>query len=132
MKMTMSIKKHFGTSVLSAALLLACGVPALAEHSQRVTFNHDFVLNGTTFQAGKCIVRWETHSPEATVEFVRHNKVVLTTTGRVEKRSEAYVRDAVVYNTGTDGTLSLIEIRSAYSNKVLVFDQKDLTQKASR
>lgn len=123
MKMKMSIKKHLGTTVLSAALLLACGLPAFAETSQRVTFAHDFALNGTTFQAGKYLVRWKTHSPEATVEFVRHNKVVLSTEGRVEKRSKTYNRDEVVYNTGADGTLSLIEIRSAYSNKVLTFNQ---------
>jgi hypothetical protein len=132
MKTKMSIEKHLGTTVLSVALLLACAVPALAETSQRVTFAHDFALNGTTLQAGKCIVRWKTHSPEATVEFVRHNKVVLSTEGRVEKRSKAYDRDAVVYDTGADGTFSLLEIRSAYSDKVLVFDQNDLTQKASR
>jgi len=130
--MNMSIRKYLGTSVLSAALLLACGVPALAENSQRVNFSRDFVLNGTTIPAGKCYVRWETHSPEATVQFVRHNKVVLSTEGRVEERSNTYGRDAVVYDTAADGTVSLIEIRFAGSNKVLAFDQKDLTLKAAR
>lgn len=135
MKMNMSIKKHLGTTVLSAALLLVSGIPALANHSagsQTVNFNRDFVLNGTAVPAGKCSVRWQTHSPEATVEFVRHNKVLLSTEGRVEKRSKFYDRDAVVYDTAADGTMSLVEIRFAWSNKVLVFDQKDLTQKASR
>jgi len=129
--MNMSIRKHLGTSILSAALLLACGIPALAQNTQTVTFHHDFVVNGATVPAGKCLVRWETHSPEATVEFVQHHKVVLSTEGRVEERSKAYDRDAVVYNTAADGTMSLVEIRSAYSNKVLVLNQPQPTLKAA-
>ena len=121
--MNMNIRKSLGTSVLSVALLLASGIPALASHSATVTLSHDLVLNGTTLPAGKCSVRWETHSPEATVEFVQHHKVVLSTEGRVEERSKGYDHDAVVYNTAPDGTMSLVEIRFAYSNKVLVFNQ---------
>ena len=121
--MNMNIRKSLGTSVLSVALLLASGIPALAKDSRAVTLSHDVVLNGTTLPAGKCSVRWETHSPEATVEFVQHHKVVLSTEGRVEERSKGYDHDAVVYNTAPDGTMSLVEIRFAYSNKVLVFNQ---------
>jgi len=122
-EMNMNIRKYLGTSVLSVALLLASGIPALAKDSRTVTISHDFVLNGTSLPAGKYIVRWETHSPEATVEFVQHHKLVLSTEGRVEERSKGYDRDAVVYNTASDGTMSLVEIRFAYSNKVLVFNQ---------
>jgi hypothetical protein len=122
-RMNMNIRKSLGTSALSVALLLASGIPALAKDSRAVTLSHDVVLNGTTLPAGKCSVQWETHSPEATVEFVRHHKVVLSTEGRVEERSKGYDRDAVVYNTASDGTMSLAEIRFARSNKVLVFNQ---------
>ncbi|MGA2474989.1 MAG: hypothetical protein ABSF73_00030 [Terriglobia bacterium] len=121
--MNVNIRRSLGTSALSVALLLASGIPALAKNSRTVTFGHDFVLNGTTVPAGKCSVQWETHSPEATVEFVQHHKVVLSTEGRVEERSQSYDRDAVVYNTASDGTMSLVEIRFADSNKVLVFNQ---------
>ncbi|MGD0457194.1 MAG: hypothetical protein ABSC21_05550 [Terriglobia bacterium] len=119
----MNIRKCFGTSVLSVALLLASRIPALAKDSLTVTLSHDVVLNGTSLPAGKCSVRWETHSPEATVEFVRHHKVVLSTEGRIEERTGKCNRPAVVYNTASDGTMSLIEIRFAHSNKVLVFNQ---------
>ncbi len=122
-QMNMNIRKCLGTSALSAALLLASAIPGLAKNLRTVTFSHDVVLSGTTLPAGKCSVQWETHSPEATVEFVRHNKVVLSTEGRVEQRDKSYERDAVVYNTASDGTMSLVEIRFAYSNKVLVFNQ---------
>jgi hypothetical protein len=129
--MNMNIRKSLGTSVLSVALLLASGIPALAKNSATVTLSHDLVLNGTTLPAGKCSVRWETHSPEATVEFVQHHKVVLSTEGRVEERSKGYDHDAVVYNTAPDGTMSLVEIRFAYSNKVLVFNQQAPDLKAA-
>jgi hypothetical protein len=128
--MNMSIRKNLGTSVLSAVLLLAAGIPAWAANSQKVVFHHDFVLNGTTVPAGKYQVRW--NSPEGTVNFVQQNKVVLSTEGRLEKRARSYDRDGAVYNTNPDGTMSLVEIRSAYSNKVLTFNQKDLTLKAAR
>jgi hypothetical protein len=130
--MNMNIRKYLGTSALSVALLLASGIPALAKNSRTVTFSHDFVLNGTTIPAGKCHVQWETHSPEATVEFVRNHQVILSTEGRVEERSQGYDRDAVVYNTASDGTMSLVEIRFADSNKVLVFDQETPQLKAAR
>ena len=149
--MNMNIRKSLGTSVLSVALLLASGIPALAKNSATVTLSHDLVLNGTTLPAGKCSVRWETHSPEATVEFVQHHKVVLSTEGRVEERSKgynghvafntdgrlvdrtnAYFRDSVVYNIASDGTMSLVELHFAYSNKILVFNQETPQLKAAR
>jgi hypothetical protein len=85
------------------------------------------------------------------VEFVQHHKVVLSTEGKVEERfrgydrnevvntgsklevrTNAYDRDAVVYNTAPDGTMSLVEIHFAYSNKVLVFNQETPQLKAAR
>jgi hypothetical protein len=150
-EMNMYIRKCLGTSVLSVALLLASGIPALATHSATVTLSHDVVLNGTSLPAGKYTVRWETDSPEATVEFVQHHKVVLSTEGKVEERfrgydrnvvvntgskieerTNAYDRDAVVYNTASDGTMSLVEIHFAYSNKILVFNQETPQLKAAR
>jgi hypothetical protein len=122
-QMNMDVRKYLGTSVLSVALLLACGIPALASHSAKVTLSHDLVMNGRSLPAGKYTIRWETHSPEATVEIVRNHEVVLSTEGRLEERSKRYDRDAVVYNTASDGTMSLVEIRFAESNKVLVFNQ---------
>ena len=134
MKMNMKIRKCLGTSVLSVALFLASGIPALAnssEGSRTVKFVYGFVLNGTTIPAGKCSVRWQTHSPEATVEFVRHHEVLLSAEGKVEKRSKAYDRNAVVYDTASDGTMSLVEIRFAGSDKVLVLNQRNLALKAA-
>jgi hypothetical protein len=119
----MNIRKCFGTSLLSVALLLAAGIPGFASNSRTVTLQHDAVLSGTSLAAGRYTVQWEAHSPEATVEFVQHHKVVLSTEGRVEQRDKKYDRNAVVYNAASDGTMSLVEIRFAGSSKVLVFNQ---------
>jgi hypothetical protein len=121
--MKINIRKFPGRLALSVALLLAAGIPGLAANSRTVTLQRDAVLSGTSLAAGRYSVRWETHSPEATVQFVQHHKVVLSTQGRVEERDKGYSRDAVVYNTAPDGTMSLIEIRFAHSNRVLVFNQ---------
>ena len=119
----MGIRKYFATGIVSLGLLLAAGIPALAKNSRTVTLQHATVLQGTALPAGKYSVEWETHSPEATVQFVQHRKVVLSTQGRVEQRDKAFDRDSVVYDITPDGSLSLIEIRFANSNKVLVFDR---------
>ena len=139
-RMNMNIRKFLGTSALSVALLVAGGIPGLAKSSGSVTFSHDVVVNGATLPAGEYTVQWETHSPEATVEFVQHRKVVLSTEGKVEgrkgfyrsmtlnsegrtdERTNAYGDVAVVYNTASDGTMSLVEIHFAFSNKALVFN----------
>jgi len=137
----MNFTKYVGTAVLSVALILAAGVSCLAENSESVTFSHDVVVNGTTLPAGHYTVRWNDHSPEATVVFSQHRKVVLSTDGTVLTRkgnyrsitlatsdkafggANGYDPSAVVYNTAPDGTMSLVEIRLSASNKVLVFNQ---------
>jgi hypothetical protein len=141
--MNISLRKHLGTSALSMALLLASGIPALAKDSRNVTFAHDVVVNGTTLPAGQYSVRWENHSSGTTIEFVQHRKVIFSTeagfeerskgyernmavnaTGSLEGNANAYDRDAVVFNTASDGTMSLVEIHFADSNKRLVFSQE--------
>ena len=119
----MKITKYLGTSALSVALLLAAGMPALAKNSRTVTIQHGAVVQGTALPAGKYSIQWQTHSPEASVQFLQHHKIVLTAEGRVEQRDKSYERDAVVYSTASDGSMSVVEIRFADSNKVLVFNQ---------
>jgi hypothetical protein len=119
----MTMRKLLGTTALSVALLLASGVPALAESSRAVNVSRDAVLNGTSLPAGAYTVRWQTHSPEATVEFVRHHKLVLSTEGKLESRDRIYQHDEIVYNTAEDGTIFLVEIRFSGSRNVLVFNR---------
>jgi len=117
-----NFRKYFETGILALGLLLAAGVPAMAKNSGTVTLLHDAVLHGKTLRAGKYLVEWKTHSPEATVQFSQRFKLALFAEARVERRAKKYEQNSVVYDTAPDGTLSIIEIRFASSNKVLVFD----------
>ena len=119
----MDIRKYLGTSILSAVLLLASGIPALAKNSRTVVLAHDVVLSGKTLPAGDYVVQWVAHSPQATVEFAQHHKVVLSTEGRFEDRGKKYNSDMVVYDTASDGTSTISEIRFAGSSEVIVFSQ---------
>lgn len=121
--MKKNFRKYVATGVLTLGLLAAASIPALAKNSRTVILEHDAVLNGQTLSAGKYNIQWQTHSPEATVQFIWRHTVIATVEGRVEQRSKSYDRDMVVYNTGPDGSMSLFEIRFADSNKVLVFNQ---------
>jgi hypothetical protein len=119
----MDIRKHFGTLILSVALLLASGIPGLAKNTRTVALPHDAVLSGTTLPAGQYVVQWEAHNSGATVQFARAKKVVLSTEGRFEDRGKKYDSNTVVYDTASDGTRTISEIRFAGSSQVLVFNQ---------
>ena len=137
----MKFTKYMGASILPVALVLAAGVSCLAKDSEGVTFNHNVVVHGTTLQAGHYTVQWDDHNPEATVVFSQHRKVVLSTDGTVLTRKgnhrftapatpqgaseevTAYDAGSVVCDTAPDGTMSLVEIRVAASDKVLVFNR---------
>ena len=117
-----NFRKPFKTGILVLGLLLAAGIPALAKNSGTITLLHDATLRGKPLRAGTYMVEWKTHSPEATVQFSQRFAVNLFAEGRVERRPKRYEQNAVVYDTAPDGSLFILEIRFANSNKVLVFD----------
>lgn len=119
----MHIGQYLRTSLLSAILLPASGRPGFANESRPVALSHDVVLGGTTLPAGRYVARWHAHSPRATVEFVRDNKVVLSTEARFEDRGKKYPSTTVVYDTAPNGIRTLLEIRLGGSSKVLMFSQ---------
>lgn len=117
----MDIGKYLGISVLSVALLLASSIPSLAKNSRAIALPHDAVLSGTTLPAGHYVVQWVEHSPDATVQFMRGRKVVLSAEGRFEDRGKKYGSSSVVYRSTPEGPMSISEIRFAGSSQVLVF-----------
>jgi len=121
--MKRSIRNCFGTGIVSCLLLMTAALPAWARSAHTVTLKRDVVVHGTTLHSGKYSVEWETHSPEATVQFVQRHKVMVSTEGRLEQRDKIYDSDAAVYDVAPDGSVSLVELRFANSNKVLVFNQ---------
>ena len=114
--------KCLGTSVLFLGLLLASGLPAAAKNSHTIKLDHAVVLQGSNLPAGRYKVEWQTHSPEATVQFLLKHKLVASAEGRVEQRDKTYDADTVVYDLMADGSASLLELRFAGSNKVLVLN----------
>jgi len=119
----MIIRKYLGASILSIALLLAFGIPGFAKNSRTVSLTHSVILSGTTLPAGQYVVRWETHSPQAKVEFAKGKTVVLSTQCKFEDRGKKYETNAVLYETASDGSNTISEIRLAGSSEVLVFNQ---------
>ncbi len=114
-------RKWFGTGVLTLGLLLAA-IPAAAKNSRTINLDHAIVMQGAHLPAGRYKVEWQTHSPEATVQFLRGRKLLVSTEGRVEQRDKMSYCDSVLYETLPDGSVSLLEIRFAGSNKVLVLN----------
>jgi len=115
--------KYIGTSILSAIVLLATTMPGMAKDSRTVSLTRNVVLSGTTLPAGRYVIRWQTHSPRATVEFAQGHKVVLSTEGTFEDRGKKYDANMVVCDTAADGTMTISEIRFSGSSQVLVFHQ---------
>ena len=131
-------RKLFGTLVLALAILSLANVAAFADGSRHVQLNNPASLSGTQLDAGKYKVSWETRSPEVagpskasleanhpdvTVTFSKGNKVLVTAHGRLVDRAGDYNRDAVVYRTNPDGSLTITEIRFRNLKQVIVLDQ---------
>ena len=120
--MKTTTKKWFGIGILSLGLTLAAGISASAKEARTIDFEHAVVLQGKKVPVGWYKVEWQTHSPEATVQFSHGRKLVATTGGRVELRDKPATCDSVLYETAPDGSMTLLEIRFAGSNKVLVIN----------
>jgi hypothetical protein len=123
----MKLRDYLGISYLGAVLTVACALPSFANgsnsHTRTINLTRDVVVAGTTLAAGKYTMRWEEHSPEAKVEFVRHNEVLASVAGRLEQRNKKYPQNEVVYNQAPNGSLSVNEIRFGGSSEALVFNQ---------
>jgi len=52
-----------------------------------------------------------------------YRDVTLATPDKASEGANAYDPGALVYNTAADGTMSLVEIHLAASNKILVFNR---------
>jgi hypothetical protein len=114
-------KNFLGTSVLVLGLALLASAPALASNKASVTLYHDAVLQGTSLQAGHYTVRWESHSPTATVTLSQGKHSRATAQAKLVERDHKYNCNSVVFETQADGTRNMREIRFAGSSQVIVF-----------
>lgn len=118
----MRIRNQAGRLAVSLALSLVAVGPAFAKHTREVELGQAVTINGKQLTPGKYKVSWETHSPQATITFTRKKAVVVTTTGTLLERPAAYNNDSILYSNEPDGSVTILEIRFAGSNKVLSFD----------
>jgi hypothetical protein len=110
---------------LPLLMVLGSNVSARANNEKTFSFASDVTLNGTMLPAGFYEIRWVSHSPEATVTFVKAGHVVATSMGKWVDRGSKYKADALVYTNNTDGSHTLKEIRFAGQKQVLVLGPAD-------
>ena len=123
----MRIQSQAGKLTVGLILSLLAVAPAFAKHVRQFDFDKAVSVNGKQLTPGKYNVIWETHSPQATITIAHKKDVLVTTTGTVVERPKAYDSDSIVYSTEPDGSLTLVELRFAGSNKVLTFDNSSPT-----
>jgi hypothetical protein len=78
-------------------------------------------LNGAQLAAGEYQINWVSHSPEATVTFVKSKSVAATAEAKWVERNVKYRSNSVLFETQADGSRILTEIRLAGMSRALVF-----------
>ena len=121
--MDMNGKKTLWVTIVAMAVFVAAGASAKANDSKNVVLGSDAVVAGTHLRSGEYNIQWETHSPAATVSFLRRGKVVATAEGKVVDRGTKYSSNEVVYTVANDGARQIQEIRFRGSSEVIEFKQ---------
>jgi hypothetical protein len=111
------------TKILGPLILIifAVNLSMWAKNEKALPFRTEVTLNGNKLPAGFYEISWVSHSPEATVTFVKAGQVVVTAMGKWVDRDTKYTTDALVYSNNADGSHTLLEIRFAGRKQALVF-----------
>jgi hypothetical protein len=102
-------------------IVLVVNLPVWANNGRTLPFRTEVILNGSKLPSGFYEISWVSHSPEATVRFVKGGQVIVTAMGRWVERGAKYNADALVYTNNPDGSHTLLEIRFAGRKQALVF-----------
>jgi uncharacterized protein YlzI (FlbEa/FlbD family) len=105
-----------------AVLLLVSG-SAFAKGSRTINVSYAASLGGVRLEAGQYEFNFEQHTPEATVTLAKGKTVVVTTKGKVEERKTKFERNTVVFETKSDGSQTIGEIRLGGTNQAIVFSE---------
>ena len=100
---------------------LALTLSAWANNGKTLSFRTEVILNGTKLPTGFYEVNWVTHSPQATVTFVKAGQLMVAAMGKLVDRDVKYNADSVVYTNNPDGSHTLLEIRLGGRKQALVF-----------
>ncbi len=118
---------HFRHLTPVLAILLMASMSAFAKNSRDLKLVTPALLGGTQLAAGEYKVSWESHSPDATVTFTKGKNVVVTAHGKWVERDTPYNKNSVVYETNSDGSRTIIEIRFAGMKQAIVFGEPTST-----
>ncbi len=118
----MRSKRIWQSMAVVLALTAAVGAQAKSKGLKNMVLHLDATVAGTPLAAGSYNVQWQTHSPEATVTFLKAGKVAGTAEGKLVDRGYKYPSDQVMYDTAPDGTHHILEIRFKGSSEVLQFN----------
>ena len=119
----MKLRKTLSVTIFAIVFVVGAAVLAQAKDSRNLLLHHDVTIAGEHLTSGSYNVQWETHSPEASVSFLRGSKVVATAEGKVVDRGTRFQSNEVVYGQTADGARVIQEIRFKGSSEVIVFNQ---------
>jgi len=106
---------------MALVIVLVAGSSLYAKDSQTMTLRSPAMLGSTKFDPGSYKVTWQAGASDSEVTFKQGKKVVATAQGKWVKRDAKYSNGGVVYSSNPDGSRSILEIRVAGSDEVLVF-----------
>jgi hypothetical protein len=117
----MKLRKSLYITIVTLVFFVAAGAAANSKDSRSVLLHYDATVAGSHLASGEYAIKWQTHSPEATVTFLRGSKVVATAEGKVVDRGTTYLSNGVVYDEAGNGAREIREIRFKGSSEVIVF-----------
>ena len=104
-------------------VLVLVTASSFAKGSRTISISYPATLGGVQLAAGHYDLSFEQHSPEATVTLARGKTVVVSTQGKVVERDTKYQRNMVVFETKSDGSQVVSEIRLGGTNQAIVFSE---------
>jgi hypothetical protein len=111
---------RLGLSTVIVVVVLAAA-SAFAKDHRNITMKHPLSVNGTVVPAGSYKVTWSAKRGDPTVSFVKHKKIVASAEARWVDRTTTYRENSVLYETQSDSSQKIIEMRFAGKSQVLVF-----------
>ena len=106
-------------SLLVVVLLILVAAPILAAGGTvKYVVSRPMFVGGTELQPGEYEVKWQSHSPEATVVFKLQGKVMATVEGKVEKLEKKTAYTSLVVGKNATGQDMI---------KALLFGDKDIS-----
>jgi hypothetical protein len=121
--MEMKLMRTLSLTIVAMAFFVAAGAAAKPKDSRNLVLHSDVTVAGAHLARGTYSVKWQTHSPEATVSFLQGSKVVATAEGKVVDSGKMYESDSVLYDETADGPRVIREIRFKGSSEVIEFNQ---------